>query len=99
MVLLNYLPIYLRRDGYCSKIEKEFSIPIVGSRKLLKIENRGEIGRDYYWFAEKAGIPYPKSYDFDVHRSGIRFKEYIDELMVLKCEHAKRELERVHIRF
>jgi len=89
--------VYLGGDENCSKIEKEFSIPIVGSRKLLKIENRGEVKRDYYWFAEKAGIPYPKSYDFHVHPKGIRFKEYIDEPMILKCEHAKRELERAFV--
>lgn len=89
--------VYLGGDEHCSRIENEFSIPIVGSRNLLKIENRGEVERDYYWFAEKAGIPYPKSYDFDVYAKGIKFKEYIDELMVLKCEHAKRELERAFI--
>jgi 5-formaminoimidazole-4-carboxamide-1-(beta)-D-ribofuranosyl 5'-monophosphate synthetase len=89
--------VYLGGDEHCSRIEKEFSIPIVGSRRLLKIENRGEIERDYYWFAEKAGIPYPKSYRFNVHKDGIRFKEYIGETMILKCEHAKRELERAFI--
>jgi len=89
--------VYVGGDENCSKIENEFSTPIVGSRKLLKIENRGEIERDYYWFAEKAGIPCPKSYDFDVNSKGIRFKEYVDEPTILKCEHARRELERAFI--
>lgn len=89
--------VYVGGDARCSKIEKEFAVPIVGSRKLLKIENRGEIEKDYYWFAEKGGIPYPKSYEFDVHEGGIKFKEYIDEPMLLKAEHAHREFEREFI--
>lgn len=89
--------VYIGGDEYCSKIEKEFAIPIVGSRMLLKIENRGEIERDYYWFAEKAGIPIPKSYEFNVYSKGIRFKEFIDEPLLLKAEHAKRRFEREFI--
>ena len=89
--------VYVGGDEHCSKIEKEFAVPIVGSRKLLKIENRGEIEKDYYWFAEKGGIPYPKSYEFDVHEGGIKFKEYIDEPMLLKAEHAHRQFEREFI--
>jgi 5-formaminoimidazole-4-carboxamide-1-(beta)-D-ribofuranosyl 5'-monophosphate synthetase len=89
--------VYVGGDEYCSVIENEFSVPIVGSRVLLKIENRGEIEKDYYWFAEKAGIPYPKSYEFEVHDYGIRFKEPIDEPMLLKAEHAHRAFEREFI--
>ncbi len=89
--------VYVGGDEYCSVIEKDFAVPIVGSRKLLKIENRGEIEKDYYWFAEKAGIPTPKSYEFEVHEHGIRFKEPIDEPLLLKAEHAKRRFERSFI--
>ncbi|RLI37171.1 hypothetical protein DRO55_01930 [Candidatus Bathyarchaeota archaeon] len=89
--------VYVGGDEYCSVIEKEYAVPIMGSRKLLKIENRGEIERDYYWFAEKAGIPYPKSYEFEVHKNGIRFKEYIDEPLLMKAEHAHRKFEREFI--
>jgi len=89
--------VYIGGDEYCSKIEKEFAVPIVGSRKLLKIENRGEIEKDYYWFAEKAGIPIPKSYNFSVYSKGIRFKEFIDEPLLLKAEHAERRFEREFI--
>jgi len=71
--------VYVGGDEHCSVIEKRFGVPIVGSRRLLKIENRGEIEKDYYWYAEKAGIPYPKAYEFTVHKRGIRFKERIDE--------------------
>ncbi|MCP8311785.1 MAG: DUF1297 domain-containing protein [Candidatus Methylarchaceae archaeon HK02M1] len=89
--------VYLGGDDHCSRIEKEFSIPILGSRRLLKIENRGEVERDYYWFCDKAGIPHPKSYEFEVQLKGIRLKEYVDEPLLLKSEHAKRELEREFI--
>ena len=89
--------VYVGGDERCSVIEDKFAVPIVGSRKLLKIENRGEIEKDYYWFAEKAGIPIPKSYEFEVHEDGIRFKEFIDEPMLLKAEHAHRVFEREFI--
>jgi len=89
--------VYVGGDEKCSVIENDFAVPIVGSRRLLKIENRGEVERDYYWFAEKAGVPYPKSYEFEVYESGIRFKEFIDEPMLLKAEHAHRVFEREFI--
>ena len=89
--------VYVGGDEYCSNIEKKFKVPIVGSRKLLKIENRGEIEKDYYWFAEKAGIPTPKAYEFEVTKNGIKFKEFIDEPLLLKAEHAHRKFEREFI--
>ncbi len=89
--------VYVGGDEYCSVIENRFAVPIMGSRRALKIENRGEIEKDYYWFAEKAGIPFPKSYKYEIHSSGIRFKEPIDEPMLLKAEHAHRAFEREFI--
>ncbi|TLN16765.1 DUF1246 domain-containing protein, partial [bacterium] len=89
--------VYVGGDERCSLIEDRFAVPIVGSRRLLKIENRGEIERDYYWYAEKAGIPSPKSYAYEVHDEGIRFKEPIEEPILLKAEHATRTLEREFI--
>jgi len=89
--------VYVGGDEYCSVIEKKFAVPILGSRNLLKIENRGEIERDYYWFAEKAGIPYPRSYEFDVYESGIKMKQYVDDPLLMKAEHAHREFEREFI--
>jgi len=89
--------VYVGGDEYCSVIENKFAVPIIGSRKALKIENRGEIEKDYYWFSEKAGIPYPKSYEYEIHSGGIRFKEPIDEPMLLKAEHAHRAFEREFI--
>jgi len=89
--------VYVGGNEHCSVIENKFAVPIVGSRKLLKIENRGEIERDYYWFAEQASIPYPKSYNYEVYESGIKFREFIDNPILLKAEHARRELEREFI--
>jgi 5-formaminoimidazole-4-carboxamide-1-(beta)-D-ribofuranosyl 5'-monophosphate synthetase len=89
--------VYVGGDEHCSVIENKYPVPIIGSRKLLKIENRGEIEKDYYWFAEKAGIPCPHSYKYEVKNDGIRFKEPIDEPMLLKAEHAHREFEREFI--
>jgi 5-formaminoimidazole-4-carboxamide-1-(beta)-D-ribofuranosyl 5'-monophosphate synthetase len=89
--------VYVGGDENCSVIEKKYGVPIIGSRKALKVENRGEIEKDYYWFAEKANIPYPKSYKYEVHKNGIRFKQPIDEPMILKAEHAHRGFEREFI--
>ena len=89
--------VYVGGDEYCSSIEKEYSVPILGSRLALKVENRGEIEKDYYWFAEKAGVPYPKSYKFEARKNGIHFKEPIDEPILLKAEHAHRSFEREFI--
>lgn len=89
--------VYVGRDEYCSVIENDYAVPIVGSRMALKVENRGEIEKDYYWFAEKAGIPSPKSYKFEVSKNKLRFKEYIDEPILLKAEHAYRSFEREFI--
>jgi len=89
--------VYVGGDEKCSVIENQFAVPILGSRKLLKIENRGEIEKDYYWFAEKAGIPYPESYEYEVSEKGIKFKEPIDNPILLKAEHAIREFEREFI--
>ena len=89
--------VYVGGDENCSVIENKFAVPIVGSRKLLKIENRGEVDKDYYWFAEQAGIPYPKSYEYAVHEGGITFREFIGNPLLLKAEHARREFEREFI--
>lgn len=89
--------VYVGGDENCSVIENDFAVPIVGSRRLLKIENRGEIEKDYYWFAEKAGIPYPQSYQFEVYEEGIKFKNPVEEPILLKAEHAHREFEREFI--
>jgi len=88
--------VYVGGDDYCSVIENDFSIPILGSRRLLKIENRG-IEKDYYWYLEKAGIPYPKPLRYEVYKGGIRFKEFYDKPLILKTYHPERIFERVFI--
>jgi len=66
------------------RIENEFLVPIVGSRNLLRSEERGE-RRDYYWLLEKAHLPYPERIDDP---------KDIDALVVVKLHHAKKKLER-----
>ncbi len=89
--------VYVGGDEECSVIEEEFEVPIIGSRQLLKIENRGEVERDYYWFADQAGIPHPAAYPFHVTKTGIRFDEDVEEPLLLKSKHAARSLEREFI--
>ncbi len=78
----------------CKKIEDDFAVPIFGSRNLLKIENREEVEKNYYWYLEKAKLPHPKEIKFKVSDEGIKLAEEIDQPMVLKIPHATRRLER-----
>ena len=89
--------VYVGGDERCSVIEEKFKVPLVGSRRLLKIENRGELEKDYYWFAEEAGIPTPSSYEYEVRKNGIEFKQPVNEPVILKAEHAHRKFEREFI--
>ena len=66
------------------RIENEFAVPIVGSRNMLRSEERGE-KQDYYWLLEKAGLPFPER---------IEDPKDIDALVVVKLHHAKKKLER-----
>ena len=88
------LTVYVGGDDKCSIIENKFAVPMLGSRKLLKIENRGRVDKDYYWFAERAGIPIPKEFKFKIRRNGIEFKEKIDQPLILKTEFKHRRNER-----
>lgn len=87
----------MRRDGvlfvpnrsftsYLSidSVENEFKVPLVGSRSLLRSEERSE-KKSYYWLLDKAGLPYPER---------VEDPEDIDELVVVKLHHAKKKLER-----
>ena len=40
-------------------VEDDFMVPLVGSRNLLRSEDRGG-PKDYYWLLEKAGMPFPR---------------------------------------
>ncbi len=72
--------------SYCSidAVEDDFAVPMVGSRNLLRSEERGG-DRDYYWLLEQAGMPYPKKVDKP---------EDIDGLTIIKVHHKVKKLER-----
>jgi 5-formaminoimidazole-4-carboxamide-1-(beta)-D-ribofuranosyl 5'-monophosphate synthetase len=65
-------------------VEDEFKVPMVGSRNLLRSEERGD-ERDYYWILEKAGLPYPQK---------VEKPEDIDSLTIIKVHHKVKKLER-----
>lgn len=67
-----------------TRIEDEFNVPLLGSRNLLRSEERSE-QQSYYWLLEKAGLPFPER---------IENPEDIDELVVVKLHHAQKKLER-----
>ena len=65
-------------------VENDFKVPLVGSRNLLRSEERGD-DRDYYWILEKAGLPAPKK---------VERPEDIDGLTIIKVHHKQKKLER-----
>ncbi len=72
--------------SYCGidAVENDFAVPMVGSRNLLRSEERGD-EKDYYWILEKAGLPYPKK---------VERPEDIDGLTIVKVHHKEKKLER-----
>lgn len=72
--------------SYCSidEIEENFRVPLVGSRNLLRSEERNE-QRSYYWILEKAGLPFPEK---------IESPKDINELVIVKLAHAVKTQER-----
>ena len=74
--LSSYVPL--------DRIESDLRVPIVGSRALLRIEERTE-RRNYYALLEAAGIRTPRP---------IPGPEAIDRLAMVKLPHATRRLER-----
>ena len=72
--------------SYCriDQVENDFKVPMVGSRNLLRSEERGG-PQDYYWLLEKANLPYPKK---------IEKPEDIDGLTIIKVHHHVKKLER-----
>ncbi|MEM3736566.1 MAG: DUF1297 domain-containing protein [Candidatus Bathyarchaeia archaeon] len=85
--------VYVGGDN-CEKIEDDFSVPILGSRGLLKIEDREKLEKNYYWYLEQAGIPHPTPYKYEITGDGIKFPKEIEQPLVLKIPHAGRRLER-----
>jgi 5-formaminoimidazole-4-carboxamide-1-(beta)-D-ribofuranosyl 5'-monophosphate synthetase len=87
MVMENALFVPNRSfTSYCGMdaVENDFSVPLVGSRNLLRSEDRGG-PRDYYWLLEQADIPFPKRV-MDPHD--------IDKLTIVKLHHKVKKLER-----
>ncbi|MBC7081514.1 MAG: formate--phosphoribosylaminoimidazolecarboxamide ligase family protein [Thermoplasmatales archaeon] len=72
--------------SYCKidEIENNFFIPLFGSRKLLRIEEREE-EKNYYWLLEKCGLSFPEK---------IEDARDIDELCIVKLHHGVKKLER-----
>jgi 5-formaminoimidazole-4-carboxamide-1-(beta)-D-ribofuranosyl 5'-monophosphate synthetase len=65
-------------------LEDELRVPLVGSRRMLRIEERTE-RENYYSLLSDAGISFPPS---------IPSPEAIDGLAIVKLPHAKKRLER-----
>lgn len=72
--------------SYCSidEIEQNFKVPLIGSRNMLRSEERSE-EQSYYWMLEKAGLPFPEKIDDP---------KDINELSIIKLPHAVKKLER-----
>lgn len=74
--------------SYCGidAVENDFKVPMVGSRNLLRSEERGD-ERDYYWILDKANLPAPKK---------VEKPEDIDNvgLTIIKVHHKQKKLER-----
>lgn len=72
--------------SYCGldAIESDFRVPLVGSRNLLRTEEREE-ERSYYWLLEKANLPFPER---------IGDPADIDGLVIVKLHHRVKRLER-----
>ncbi|MGA1866061.1 MAG: formate--phosphoribosylaminoimidazolecarboxamide ligase family protein [Thermoplasmatota archaeon] len=66
------------------EIEENFMVPMVGSRNMLRSEEREE-RQSYYWLLEKAGLPFPER---------IEDPQKIDELAIVKLHHKQKKLER-----
>lgn len=66
------------------EIEENFMVPMVGSRNMLRSEEREE-RQSYYWLLEKAGLPFPERIE-DPHE--------IDRLAIVKLHHKQKKLER-----
>lgn len=72
--------------SYCGvdAVEDAFRVPLFGSRRLLRTEDRTE-DRSYYWILEKAGLPFPERIDDP---------KDIDGLSIVKLPHKRKRLER-----
>ncbi|MGZ4853286.1 MAG: DUF1297 domain-containing protein [Halobacteriota archaeon] len=67
------------------RVEDEFRLPLIGTRDMLKIEDRETEKENYYWVSQQAGIPIPRYY---------ATKDDIDTLVMVKLHHKYMTLER-----
>ncbi len=71
---------------YCNfrEVEEEFQVPMFGSRRMLKLEER-DVEKNQYYLMEKAGIRYPKI---------VSDPKDIDKLVIVKVNESIRGYER-----
>ncbi|MBU0981507.1 formate--phosphoribosylaminoimidazolecarboxamide ligase family protein [Patescibacteria group bacterium] len=71
---------------YCdfNQIENDFSVPIYGTRHMVRLEER-DVPQNQYWLLEKAGIRLPRLYDSP---------DQIDQPVIVKVNEATRTYER-----
>lgn len=67
------------------KVENDFLLPIVGTRSILRIEDREKYEKNYYWLCNEAGLPTPKEF---------KSPDEIDRLVMVKIPFAKKKVER-----
>ncbi len=65
-------------------IENNFNVPIYGTRRMVKLEER-DVPKNQYYLLDKAGIRYPKIY---------KKPQDIDKLVIVKVNEAIRGYER-----
>jgi 5-formaminoimidazole-4-carboxamide-1-(beta)-D-ribofuranosyl 5'-monophosphate synthetase len=72
--------------SYCGidAVEDDFNVPMVGSRNLLRCEDRGG-EKDYYWLLDQAGMPSPRK---------VKDPKDISALTIVKLHHKQKKLER-----
>jgi 5-formaminoimidazole-4-carboxamide-1-(beta)-D-ribofuranosyl 5'-monophosphate synthetase len=67
-----------------SDVEDRFEVPVLGSRNMLRSEEREE-QQSYYWLLEQAGLPFPEK---------VTDPDRIDSLTIIKLHHRVKKLER-----
>ncbi len=65
-------------------VEGKFEVPLFGSRRMLRLEERGQVN-DYYHLLAQADIPFPDM---------VVSPDDIDGLVIVKLHHAQKKLER-----
>ncbi len=87
--LLKYNTIWVPNRSFSvyvgvDNIEEKFGIPMYGSRRMLRSEDRNAI-RSQYYYLKMAGIRFPKHFEKP---------EQIDRLVLVKIQRADKPLER-----